>query len=1076
MLTGGHALSIAQPIDRIPVTVLDDFETGELFAWEAYPYAQDIAFDALFFARDMPTYKNSNYSIARSVQANDSHELEHGFTKQLSLWTTVDTRVKCAIYFQSDRNPQSLELSLGTFDGKRYFHVIESPKANQWLEIDVPISEFFENGNTLVGGQHIQVATLKGAYTTVSYLHTYTILMDDFQMDGERQRRFLSVTPAAEVLNWFGFSVLDRHFFAGDEIAISTAPEGDIELVKVTGKLMDGKGDIVKSDIRFTYSNRRWTNESIYRVRESDNRGQWSIVLSGITSTGSSVTWEFRFLVPVKPVNNHPRLLFSNQELNDRLANELSPVARRILDNALAHTTFMDADVDAIHENVDRTEESLVGPVYAKDHAGYNAFGTWRDPMTKLGDIIQEGSFRYAFTGDTAAAKQAKRALLRLCSFTKWNNNWMLKRKFYTYYPVGYVLKSVAYGYDMLYDALTNDERKFVRNAIMDKGLKLFHRDMVEMNRMPSNQTNHIAVIVSGYGLAATAIYGDDNDNPYLEPYISGILAKTKCFMERTYYDDGSYAEPTGYMDMASRSLAEFLPALERSFGIDLTTSTDFGRFYEYPLYATYQNGLIQSYGDAIRTYSGFTQLHAQWLTYRTGNPYLYHYLKPYWKAGNGGYFGYLWYRDDIVPVTREGLLPASRDFKARGMVMRSGWDDTATVITTRVGPNSNHYHYDQGSFQVMANGEELLTDPGYGTAGYYANPEFLSYDIQAIAHNVMLVDHDPESQSPAHYDNGVVALRDWPRMTHVFNGKTVDAVESDLCSVYKGKLDAYSRTLLYNKGATLFLFDRVKSKSPNGEVYDWLFHAPKDGVGKPSIGVNGNRLTVERPRARLTMDVLYPPMADSRGIPSTPTIVSTTVRQRYDLKFPENFATFTSNEGVTEINFLAAIVPEARPSHGGFGNRPTTELVKTDVWMGAKVTRVDGIDYGFFRNNEANWADGVATVVSQFNVKARRFMASYDGDGKLAHIYLEGSMFSVADFSIQADQPTACAVAWSGNELELCVAAVAPTTLRMNHRRQPKELVLDDHKMRRTEWKYRSATGELAVKIPSGKHQLVIR
>src|SRR5690606_1334244 len=129
-----------------------------------------------------------------------------------------------------------------------------------------------------------------------------------------------------------------------------------------------------------------------------------------------------------------------------------------------------------------------------------------------------------------------KKALLKFCSFKKWNNDWMLERKFYTYYPVGYMLKAVAYGYDMLYDVLTEEERKFVREAIMEKGLKLFYRDMVEMNRMPSQQTNHIAVIVAGYGLAATAIYGDDPENPYMEPYLSGIMAKAKAFLDYTYY------------------------------------------------------------------------------------------------------------------------------------------------------------------------------------------------------------------------------------------------------------------------------------------------------------------------------------------------------------------------------------------------------------------------------------------------------------------------------------------------------------------------------------------------------------
>ena len=57
----------------------------------------------------------------------------------------------------------------------------------------------------------------------------------------------------------------------------------------------------------------------------------------------------------------------------------------------------------------------------------------------------------------------------------------------------------------------------------MEKALKLFHRDMVEMNRMPSNMTNHISVLVTGMGLAAIALYGDDPENPALEPYISGV-------------------------------------------------------------------------------------------------------------------------------------------------------------------------------------------------------------------------------------------------------------------------------------------------------------------------------------------------------------------------------------------------------------------------------------------------------------------------------------------------------------------------------------------------------------------------
>ena len=149
------------------------------------------------------------------------------------------------------------------------------------------------------------------------------------------------------------------------------------------------------------------------------------------------------------------------------------------------------------------------------------------------------------------------------------------------------------------------------------------------------------------------------------------------------------------------------------------------------------------------------------------------------------------------IPASRE-TLPASKIFKAQGMVMRSGWDNQSSIINIRIGPNSNHFHYDQGSFQIMTNGDVLLTDPGHG-GGYYANLDYLIYNIQAIAHNVMLVDHDPESQTPADYDNGIAALRDWPRMVHSFAGKIADAAEEDLTTVYKNKLEnLYPDTFIY--------------------------------------------------------------------------------------------------------------------------------------------------------------------------------------------------------------------------------------------------------------------------------------
>ena len=1058
---------------RVPYVLNNDFETGELFGWEAYPYAQDIAFDALYFASKTPTYKNSKYALARPLKAHDTNELYQGFTKRLNLFTIPDTRVKAAIYFQSDRNAESLEVSLGTFDGRRFMHKINNPQANTWIEIDLPLSSFMFKGQALHADEHIQVITFEGAYPVKNYLYTYTILMDNFQINGERDTRFVLSAPISTVFDMFNVSVLNKHFFYGDIISLKTSAEGNPNLKQVNASLIDSRGKVVKDNIAFTRSGNDWQNESIYKFSEKDERGQWEIRLKGIDNQGATISQSFRFLMPGNKVNAHPRLYFSNEELKNRLANEKSPVAKRILDHAIEETAFMKVNVDDIKEGIDRTAENLVGGPYSMNSVGFSNYALWNNPNSSLGTVIEEGSFRYAFTGDKMAGEQAKKALLKLCSFKKWNANWMLERKFWTYYPVGYTIKPVAYGYDMLYDLLSDSERSFVRNAIMEKGLKMFHRDMVEMNRMPSNQTNHIAVIVGGMGMAATAIYGDDPANPTLEPYLSGILTKSKEFIDRTYYEDGSYAEPkSGYMDMATRDIVEILATFERNFGVDFSTTTNVRHFYKYPIQAMHSSGLIQSYGDGGRSYSGFDQIHSWWFVNRTKNPYLYNFVKPYWESGKGGYLGYLWFRDDIIPLKRESLVP-SKVFSAQGMVMRNGWDDASTIITTRVGPNNNHAHYDQGSFQIMANGEELLTDPGIGALGYYANLEFLSYDVQAIAHNTMLIDHDPESQAPAHYDNGIAALKTWPTMTHTFAGKIADALESDLSSVYKDKLEKYSRTLLYTKSGPVFLFDQVKSKS-GGHVYNWLFHAPKNEGNKRSIAYKDNRVTIDRPNARLTMDIISSGISERSNdnlalFSYAADLGSASIRDRTDKKFAESFLTLVSKPDLNEANFFAVLLPEAKPASGNYSPRPVTTKIEADGWIGARIDHGNESTYGFFRNGAV--ANG---IVNDFKTDAKRFTASFDRSGSLTKVYFEGGSFIGHGLSVASTNSITVAIAISTIETSLELQSEEAGKLSLSIIKKPVSVLSNGQVLR--EWSYNDQIKMLSLKVQKGITELNIK
>lgn len=1049
-----------QPVSEIPDTIYNDFETGELFGWEPYPYAQDIGYDGMFSTHSNPTYNNSRYALGRPVDAHEAAELYQGFTKRLDIWSTPETRLQAEIYFQSDRDPGTLKISLGTFDGTSYSYLIDSPKANTWLAIDIPLEKFQHSGQPLVAGKHIQVVTIESKYKQTYNLYTYTILMDNFRINGMRQRRFVGVDPVSTDFDMFNTSILDKHFFYGDTIGLSVVPEGNIALDGVQGTLIDAKGKIVKDHIPFKKQPAGWTNNSIYRLDKQDARGQWEIRLAGKTAQGSEVQWSFKFLMPGDPITGYPRLFFSKDGLKDRLATEKSPVAKGILAQALADTGFMKLDVTAITEGKDRTGEVLVGGPYAKYAAGFDAMRDWLRPIQVAENILKGGSFRYAFTGDVAAGQKAKEALLRICAFSQWNNDWMLNRKFLTYYPVGFLLMDVAYGYDMLHDLLTEQQRQFVRQAIIDKGLKPFYRDMVEMNRMPSNMTNHIAVIVAGYGLAAMAIYGEDPDNPYLEPYLSSIITKAKTFIDRTYYKDGSYNEPkSGYMYMATRAIVELLASLDRNFGVDYTTTTSLQDFYKFPLQASSGTGRMQDYGDGGGANGGhisLNQIAAEWLVHRCGNPYLFNYVMPSWKAGKGGYFGYLWYRDDIKPISRD-VLPPSKVFSAQGLVMRSGWDDRSTIISTHTGPATNHYHTDQGSFQIMTNDETLLTDPGVGAGGYYANTFYRIYNIQAIAHNVMLVDYDPESQIQPDFDNGIAALSTWPTMVHSFVGKGTDEVQEDLACVYKDKLDQYVRTLIYQKDGPLFLFDRVKSKSSEGHIYNWVFHAPQNDNHQRSIQYKDNQLTVDRPKARLTLEVLSPDIVESK----------TEDRDRDN----ESFTMLTSKPGLAQVNFFAVMVPEALPDQGGFGPRPKIEAMHEPGWAGAKVDQQGNnkLYVGFFRTGS-----DASDSVDGFSTDATQFTASLDRGGAFLGAYFRGKHFSYKGFAIKSDSPLTCEMNSGTSGTALTTEADQEVNLSVTMDHKPSAVSLNDQANR--DWHYSKADHILTVRLPKGENSLLIK
>ncbi len=145
-----------------------------------------------------------------------------------------------------------------------------------------------------------------------------------------------------------------------------------------------------------------------------------------------------------------------------------------------------------------------------------------------------------------------------------------------------------------------------------------------------------------------------------------------KLFMDRTYYPDGGYGEPIGYENMATRDLVEALYIIERTFGIDYTTTTNLKDLWRYPLHGAFSDSRMPGYGDTGKISGwGWTGLPFLWLSYRTQNPFTAYYTQPYMDQGRGGLWKFLWYTKGLPVKSRRNWCHRTFPFKGT-MFLRS--------------------------------------------------------------------------------------------------------------------------------------------------------------------------------------------------------------------------------------------------------------------------------------------------------------------------------------------------------------------------------------------------------------------
>jgi len=317
-------------------------------------------------------------------------------------------------------------------------------------------------------------------------------------------------------------------------------------------------------------------------------------------------------------------------------------------------------------------------------------------------------SYSWRMTSDTRFLNRAEKEMLAVSAFSDWNPSHFL--------DVAEMTMAVSIGYDWCYNGLSEESRKIVKEAILEKGLK---PSLDSKNNSWLNAThNWNQVCNAGMTFGALAIY--DEEKELAGSLIVRATSSIKLPME-DYQPDGAYPEGYGYWGYGTSFNIMFLSAMEKAFGSEygLTINEGFFKTAEYLANMTGSTGNSFNYSDAGS--GGSLQPAMFWLGNRLSD------LSLLWSER---------YMLQNKSLTNDRLLPAIMIWSAGTSVneitppvkklwvgqgknpvalMRSSWTEKDAVYVAIKGgsPSVNHGHMDVGSFIMEARGERWAMDFG---------------------------------------------------------------------------------------------------------------------------------------------------------------------------------------------------------------------------------------------------------------------------------------------------------------------------------------------------------------------------
>ncbi len=494
----------------------------------------------------------------------------------------------------------------------------------------------------------------------------------------------------------------------------------------------------------------------------------------------------------------HPRLIALDRDIDRiRVLVRESAQARKILSD--------------LEREADRLQTT---PVIEYKLAGSRMLTQSRHALERIYAL----ALLYRIDGKRQHLERAVRELHSGASFRNWNPQHFL--------DVAEMTHAFAIGYDWLYASLTPIERRWIRQAIVEKGLDQALPLYERQESWVTSHSNWNIVCNGGMALAALAVADDEAEKA------ATILRHALNSVPRalaSYGLDGGWSEGPDYWHYTTQNAACLLAALDSAVGTDfgLSNTRGFDKAGRFRIYFTTPAGNTFNFADAREQTGEAPEMF--WLARRFNQPaFAWQEQKLVEKSAKAEPLDLIWYQRDAKPPAPpawplDALFPS-----VQCAFFRSSWEDpNALFLAVKGGDNkSGHAHLDLGSFVFESGGVRWALDPAPEDSNPpgFGRHRLADSRMRTAFHNTPLIDGENQD------------ARAEARITRHEFTPDLSWVQIDLSHAYPGKVKMLQRRIGMAQRQAVLIEDQLRADQPVEAVWGMLTDADVSFDGQSAV------------------------------------------------------------------------------------------------------------------------------------------------------------------------------------------------------------------------------------------------